>query len=252
VTSATILVAEDDPKTAALLRLYLENAGFRVLTAARGEDALRAARLDAPDLVLLDRMLAGVSGDAVCRVLRNEGAIPVIFLTARVEEEDRLRGLAWGADDYVTKPFSPREVVARIRAVLRRTRPPDREERVLRAGSVTLDLAHHRATLGNEPLPLTPTEFRLLRALVESRGRPLSRAVLAERALPGESDALERTVDAHVMKIRRKLRARETGGGPEIETVFGVGYRLGGTPLGGARLGETRLGETRLGETDAP
>jgi DNA-binding response OmpR family regulator len=238
VTAATILVAEDDAKTAAILRLYLEGAGFRVLTAARGEDALRLARSEAPDLVLLDRMLGGVSGDAVCRALRAEGATPVIFVTARVEEEDRLRGLGWGADDYVTKPFSPREVVARVRAVLRRTRPADREEdRVLRAGTVAIDIARHRATLGGEPLPLTPTEFRLLRALVESRGRPLSRSVLAERALPGESDALERTVDAHVMKIRRKLRAREASGSPEIETVFGVGYRLGGTPLG---------------ETDAP
>jgi DNA-binding response OmpR family regulator len=231
VTGATILVAEDDPKTVAILRLYLESAGFRVITAARGEDALRVVRSDAPDLLLLDRMLPGISGDAVCRALRAEGDTAVVFLTARAGEEDRLRGLGWGADDYVTKPFSPREVVARVRAVLRRTRGTGSEDRVLRAGAVTLDLARHRATLGGEALPLTPTEFRLLRALVESRGRPLSRAVLAERALPGESDALERTVDAHVMKIRRKLRGRKTRG-PEIQTVFGVGYRLGGTPLG--------------------
>ncbi len=242
MSSATILVAEDDAKTAAILKLYLESAGFRVVVAGSGEDALRAARRDAPDLVLLDRMLPGVSGDAVCRALRAAGQTAIIFVTARATEEDRLRGLGWGADDYVTKPFSPREVVARVRAVLRRIRPAEDEERVLRAGAVELDLARHRATAGGEPLPLTPTEFRLLRALVESRGRPLSRAVLAERALPGESEALERTVDAHVMKIRRKLRAPNASGGPEIETVFGVGYRLG----------ETRLGETPLGKSDAP
>jgi len=228
MTSATILVAEDDAKTAAILRLYLENAGFHVVTAGRGDDALRLLRSDPPDLVLLDRMLPGLSGDAVCRALRAEGDVPVIFVTARGEEEDRLRGLSWGADDYVTKPFSPREVVARVRAVLRRSRKPERHDRVLRAGRIALDLPRHRATLDGELLPLTPTEFRLMEALVESHGRPLTRSALAERALPEASEALERTVDAHVMKIRRKLHARRAGAGSEIETVFGVGYRFVG------------------------
>ena len=226
MTPATILVAEDDAKTAGLLRLYLQNAGYRVLVATRGDEALRVLRSEPPDLVLLDRMLPGVSGDAVCRAVRAEGDAPVIFVTARAEEEDRLRGLGWGADDYVTKPFSPREVVARVRAVLRRSRKPEREDRVLRAGPIALDPARHQATLDGEPLALTPTEFRLMEALLESRGRPVTRAVLAERALPEESEALERTVDAHVMKIRRKLRARRPAGGAGIETVFGVGYRL--------------------------
>lgn len=224
MSTATILVAEDDPKTAGLLGLYLRNAGFRVVTAGRGDEALDLLRNEAADLVLLDRMLPGVSGDSVCRAIRAEGDVPVIFVTARAEEEDRLRGLGWGADDYVTKPFSPREVVARVRAVLRRAGGRVEGGGVIRAGALALDLARHEATLGGEPLPLTPTEFRLVRALLESRGRPLSRAALAERGLPEDSEALERTVDAHVMKIRRKLRAG--GAGAEIETVFGVGYRL--------------------------
>jgi DNA-binding response OmpR family regulator len=228
MSGATVLVAEDDPKTAAVLRLYLESAGYRVITEARGDDALAAVRREPPDLVLLDRMLPGIGGDAVCRAIRSAGDVPVIFVTARVEVEDRLQGLAWGADDYVTKPFSPREVVARVRAVLRRARRSGEPERVLRAGPFAVDLGRHEATFAGERIALTPTEFRILAVLVEARGRPLSRAAIAERALPEESDALERTIDAHVMKLRRKLRARAPAASETVETVFGVGYRFAG------------------------
>ena len=222
----TILVAEDDRKTAELLRLYLVAAGYGVLLAADGPSALREARASSPDLVVLDWMLPGASGVSVCRSLRAESDVPVIFLTARVDEEDRLGGLAAGGDDYVTKPFSPREIVARVRAVLRRTAPRRGLSGERRCADLVVDGERREARLGEARLDLTPTEFRLLEVLIGSPGRPFSRRELAERALREESEALERTIDAHVMKLRRKMRRASRHPVAKVETVFGVGYRL--------------------------
>jgi len=225
VNAATILVAEDDRKTAGLLRLYLEHAGYRVVAAVRGDDALRVFRREEPDLVLLDRMLPGLSGDAVCRALRAEGDVPVIFVTARAGEEERLHGLGWGADDYVTKPFSPREVVARVRAVLRRSGARE-STRLRRWGPLAIDGDGHALYLDGREVPLTPAERRLMQAFIAARGVALDRRTLAEKVFREDSEALDRTIDAHVMKVRRKLHAADPESRVVIETVFGVGYRL--------------------------
>jgi len=224
---ATILVAEDDPKTAELVRLYLADAGFTVLQAADGPSALASARAASPELVILDWMLPRASGISVCRALRRESEVPVILLTARAGEEDRLRGLETGADDYVTKPFSPRELVARVRAVLRRS-GRDRLSRPLALADLSLDPVKREARLSGAPLDLTPAEFRLLQALLSRPRQPLSRRELAESVFAESSEAMERTIDAHVMKVRRKMRAAAPGSMARIETVFGIGYRLGG------------------------
>ena len=226
VPKARILVVDDDAKTVASVRLYLEHAGYRVETAADGHAALERARADpAPDLVVLDRMLPGLDGLAVCRLVRGESGIPVILLTARTSEADRLEGLDLGADDYVAKPFSPRELVARVRAVLRRTQPED--VLTLAVGALTIDTARREVAIGRRRVELTPREFAVLLTLARAPGRVFSRETLRDRAFGAGSEALDRTVDAHIMKVRRKLAA--AGGGPAaplVETVFGVGYRL--------------------------
>ena len=224
----TVLVAEDDPKTAELLRLYLVAAGFDVRLAADGASALAAARDASPDLVLLDWMLPRVSGISVCRALRLESEVPVILLTARAAEEDRLRGLETGADDYVTKPFSPRELVARVRAVLRRTRAGSAGARRMKLADLSLDRERHEARLCGTRLDLTPAEFRLLEALLARPRRTQTRQELSESVFAESSEAMERTIDAHVMKVRRKMRTTAPAAVARIETVFGVGYRLGG------------------------
>jgi DNA-binding response OmpR family regulator len=224
VPRARILVVDDDAKTVASVRLYLEHAGYDVDTAGDGRAALARARTEpAPDLVVLDRMLPHLDGLAVCRLLRGESGIPVILLTARTSEADRLEGLDLGADDYVSKPFSPRELVARVRAVLRRTRPEDLE--TLAVGALTIDGGRREVAVGGRRVELTPREFAILIALARAPGRVFSREALRERAFGSGSEALDRTVDAHIVKLRRKL----AGGGataPRVETVFGVGYRL--------------------------
>jgi DNA-binding response OmpR family regulator len=219
-----ILVVEDDRKTAASLRLYLEHAGFEVSTAFTGSEALRQARETEPDLLLLDAMLPEVDGFAVCRALRAERDVPVILVTARSTEEDRLEGLALGADDYVTKPFSPREVVARVRAVLRRTRRPEQAPARIRTRQIEIDVETHTAAVRGRPVDLTPAEFELLAALARAPGRALSRADLIDRAFGADYEGLERTLDAHVMRLRRKIES--SGQPPLLVTVFGVGYRL--------------------------
>jgi DNA-binding response OmpR family regulator len=220
---ARILVVDDEPKTVASVRLYLEHVGYAVDTAGDGRAARERARADPrPDLVVLDRMLPHLDGLAVCRLLRAEARIPVILLTARTAEADRLEGLDTGADDYVCKPFSPRELVARVRAVLRRTR--DEAGETLAAGPLAVDVAGHAATVAGRRVDLTPREFAILVALARHPGRVLSREALRERAFGPSSEALDRTVDAHIVKLRRKLAA--AGPAPAIETVFGVGYRL--------------------------
>ena len=223
---ARILVVDDDAKTVASVRLYLEHAGYLVDTAGDGRAALERARSDpAPDLVVLDRMLPHLDGLAVCRLVRGESGIPVILLTARTSEADRLEGLDLGADDYVSKPFSPRELVARVRAVLRRTQPDTPE--ILALGPLTVDSGRREVTMGTRAIGLTPREFAILAALARAPGRVFSREALRERAFGSGSDALDRTVDAHIVKLRRKLAAAgSVAGAPRIETVFGVGYRL--------------------------
>jgi DNA-binding response OmpR family regulator len=231
----SILVVEDDRKTSAAVKLYLENAGFAVTVAFDGRQALDAARSLRPDLVVLDLMLPQVDGLEVCRTLQAESAAAVILLTARTLEEDKLRGLDLGADDYVTKPFSPRELVARVRAVLRRTAPQgDRGHEtpaaLLFRGGLAVDAARQQVTAGSQPVALTRSELRLLETLARSPGRAFTRAELVERAFGWDYEGMERTVDAHIKNLRRKLGARTAGGEPWIETVFGIGYRFAGEP----------------------
>lgn len=214
-----ILLVEDDPKTRSTVALYLQREGYDVATAADGEEALRVARDRNPHLVVLDLMLPRVDGLEVCRVLRASGGDPaIIMVTARTTEEDKLTGLDLGADDYVTKPFSPRELMARIRAVLRRAA----EEDVIVAGGITLDRTRREVRVGEMPVAVTPTEYRLLDTLARAGGRTFTRQELVERALGEEYDGLDRTVDVHVMNLRKKLG----DAGKSIETVFGVGYRF--------------------------
>jgi two-component system phosphate regulon response regulator PhoB len=229
--SPRVLVVEDEPDIAALIAYQLTREGFRVETAANGSDALTSVHREIPDLLVLDRMLPGVSGDEVLRQLKQEAAtrsIPILVLTAKREQEDRIEGLELGADDYLTKPFSPRELVLRVQAILRRIREPAMAAggRVLRAGSIRMDLGAHQVSADGEELNLTPTEFRLLQALMERRGRTQSRRQLLEKAWDVESDISDRiqtrTVDMHIRRLRAKLGDL----GEWVETIRGFGYRL--------------------------
>jgi DNA-binding response OmpR family regulator len=225
---ARVLVVEDDPKTAATLKLYLEHAGFDVAVAADGAEALKRQRSDPADLVLLDVMLPEVGGLAVCRALRRESDVATILVTARTTEADKLEGLSSGADDYVTKPFSPREVVARVRAVLRRASPRKTTARTLESRSIRLDVTSREARVRGKPVGLTRSEFDLLAAFLRFPGRAFSREELATAAFGPDYEALDRTVDAHVMRLRRKI---EAASGPTlIVTVHGVGYRFSEKP----------------------
>jgi DNA-binding response OmpR family regulator len=218
----TIVVVEDDTNIADLLEMYLRKEGFRVVQADTGERGLDAVRDHQPSLVILDLSLPGeVDGLEVCRRIRAAGDLPVIMLTARDDEIDRILGLELGADDYVTKPFSPREVVARVRAVLRRVRGPVRPARVLTAGAVDIDLARREARVGGEPVPLTTREFELLRFLAENAGLVLTRRQILDGAWGPGWYGDERTVDVHVRQLRRKL-----GDALPLSTVRGIGYRL--------------------------
>jgi two-component system alkaline phosphatase synthesis response regulator PhoP len=225
-----ILVVDDDREIVRLLRAYLEQNGFQVLTAYDGERALQALRAERPDLVVLDLMLPDRDGWDVTRIVRGDPVIaniPILMLTARVEDHDKIAGLELGADDYVTKPFNPREVVARVRALLRRVQGEPAPPRVLQAGAVTIDLDAHLVQVAGRPVPLTPSEFSLLQALAEQPGHALTRSQLIEKGLGYNYEGLERTVDSHIKNLRRKLE--EAGAAPElVETVFGVGYRLRG------------------------
>jgi DNA-binding response OmpR family regulator len=220
-----ILIVEDEPKTAATLRLYLEHGGFEVVAAADGTEGLRLARECRPDLLVLDLMLPGLDGLAICRALRAESDLPILLLTARTTEQDRIAGLGIGADDYVTKPFSPRELVLRIRAVLRRTKTaPERSSEILRTPSVVVDLGRREATIRGRRVDLPPAEFSLLAALARSPGRAFTREELVERAFGTSYEGLNRTIDAHVMRLRRKIE--DPGREPLLVTVFGIGYKL--------------------------
>jgi DNA-binding response OmpR family regulator len=221
----TILVVDDEPQIVRLVRAYLEEAGFRVVTASDGEQALYAARHEKPDLVVLDILMPRMDGLEFTRRIRRERDMPIIMLTARAEETDRIVGLELGADDYVTKPFSPRELAARVRAVLRRAQTPPEPPQVLRVGPLTLDRDTHIVTVSGQPVDLTPTEFSLLETLMTTPGRAFTRAELLERVQGIAFEAYERTVDVHIKNLRRKIEP-DPAHPRYVLTVRGVGYRL--------------------------
>lgn len=220
-----ILVVEDEKKLVAILKGYLEQAGFSVVTASDGEQALAMFRHEKPALVLLDLNLPKLDGLDVCRALRKESNVPIIMVTARVEEADRLIGLELGADDYITKPFSPREVVARVRAVLRRAEGEPARAETLVAGDLTLDLAKHSVRLKDREIELTPTEFELLTVLMQNPGRAFTRLQLLDRVQGEAFEGYERTIDAHIKNLRQKIE-RDPKNPRYILTVFGVGYKF--------------------------
>ena len=220
-----ILVVEDEAHITRTLRLYLEQAGFQVVIVADGAQAIPTFRHEKPDLVILDLHLPHVDGWEVCRQIRREADTPIIMLTARSEESDKLIGLELGADDYVTKPFSPREVTARVRVVLRRSRGQVQPPPILRADTLVLDLEAHTATKDNRPLDLTPTEYDILAAFMRHPGQAFTRLQLVEAAQGGAYEGYERVMDQHIKNLRAKLG--DDARAPRfIETVFGVGYRF--------------------------
>ncbi len=221
----TVLVIDDEPELVKLLDYNLTKAGYLVLTAKDGEAGLAAARKHAPDLAILDVMMPGLDGFEVCKRLRQEpgtSALPILMLTAKAEEADRVLGLELGADDYLTKPFGVRELQARVKALLRRAEAQGVAPEVLRVGKLTVDAARRVVTAGGKEVALTATEFNLLRALAERRGRVVSREDLISLARGDDVAVVDRTVDVHVAALRRKLGRF----GELIETVRGVGYRL--------------------------
>ncbi|MGO8687325.1 MAG: response regulator [Candidatus Dormibacteria bacterium] len=222
----TVLVVDDQPDIVRLVRDYLERAGFDVLAAGDGEQALQVARRTRPDLVILDLGLPGLDGLDVARALRRDGDVPIIMLTARTEETDRVAGLELGADDYVTKPFSAREMVARVRAVLRRSSGARAEQEVVRVGgTLTLDAPRMETTVEGRHVTLTPTEFQLLLHMARQPGRVFTRAQLLDAVHGVAVESYERAIDAHVKNIRRKIE-RDPRAPRLLQTVFGVGYRL--------------------------
>ncbi len=224
-TMAKILIIEDEPQIVRTLRLYLEQAGYSTAAVYDGADALPAYRQERPDLILLDLNLPGQDGIDVCRALRRISAVPIIMVTARSDETDRLIGLELGADDYVVKPFSPREVVARVRAVLRRVAGPLADVDVVRAGELLIDTAAYRAWLAGQTLSLTQSEFEILLALARHSGHVLSRSQLLEETQGIAYEGYERSIDQHIKNLRHKLD-KASGQSAIIETVYGVGYRL--------------------------
>lgn len=222
----TILVVDDDKKTVDLIKLYLLKDRYQVLEAYDGQEALHLARQKKPHLIILDWMLPIIDGLDVCRILRTDSSVPIILLTARSTEDEKLQGLDLGADDYLTKPFSPRELVARVRVVLRRTSLAEEQlSPPLRLGDLTIDFVAHEVRMQDTLIRLTPKEFKLLETLAREPGRAFSRAELVNRVFGQDYEGLERTVDVHLMNLRKKIEPH-----PEqplyLQTVFGVGYRL--------------------------
>jgi two-component system OmpR family response regulator len=226
--SRAVLVVDDEPGIIEIASAYLRKDGFVVRTASTGQRAIDAVATQPPDLVVLDLMLPDISGEEVCSTLRRSSAVPILMLTAKSAEADRLRGLALGADDYLVKPFSPRELVARVRAILRRSGAsidPPADLLVIDGGRLEVDVAAHEARLDGAPLRLTATEFRLLETLCRHPRRAFSRLELLEALQGPEIEGFERTVDVHVMRLRKKLEAADPAA-TYITTVYGVGYRL--------------------------
>jgi len=226
MASKKVLVVDDDVKTVELVRLYLDRDGYQVLTAYDGVEALRLARESYPDLIVLDLMLPDIDGLEVCRVLRHESDVPIIMLTARTTDQDKLTGLDIGADDYITKPFSPKELAARVRAVLRRL-PGERGPEEIKSGELSMNFTTHEAWFADRPLSLTSVEFKLLGILAKEPGRVFSRANLIEEALGYDFEGFDRTIDVHILNLRRKLEP-DPSHPSYIKTVYGVGYKFVG------------------------
>lgn len=226
---ARILVAEDDLKQAELIRRYLEREGHLTVVVHDGREAIDEARRRSPDLLVLDVMMPKVDGLDVCRVLRADGDVPIIMLTARSTDDDLLLGLDLGADDYLTKPYNPRELVARVRSVLRRTRSRAEGE-VYRVGELEIDPSRHEVRLAGELIELTPAEFKILACLAASPGRAFSRQQLLEHAFGFDHYVFDRTVDVHVMNLRKKIEP-SAGAPTYLKTVYGVGYKLADTAV---------------------
>ncbi len=221
--SQLILVVDDEPKITRLARDYLEKNGFRVLTVGDGQSALATARREKPDLIILDLMLPAMDGREVCRILRRESDVPIIMLTALSEEIDQVTGLEIGADDYITKPFSVRTLVARVRALLRRTHGHVQVSNIIRAGGLEIDPVKYSVTFNGAPIKLTPNEFKLLYLLASRPGQTLTREQLLDD-LHGAASNMDRSVDSHIKNLRKKL---ETAAGESLlETVYGIGYRF--------------------------
>jgi len=220
-----VLIVDDEPHIVRGVQRYFEQAGFEVLAAYDGPTGLAKAVSETPNLVILDLMLPGMDGLDVCRAIRRESEVPIIILTARVEEADTLIGLELGADDYVTKPFSPRELVARARAVLRRVPATSSPTKTYRFGNVVFDLAAQQCLVDGQVVPLTSTQFSLLEVLVQHPGQVLTRMQLLEAARLGVYEGVERTIDVHIHNLRRKLEA-DPAHPRHILTVFGTGYRF--------------------------
>jgi two-component system alkaline phosphatase synthesis response regulator PhoP len=221
----TVLVVDDEPEIVRILRDYLERAGFAVLTASDGQGAVAMARREKPDLIVLDLTLPSLDGLDVARALRRDGEIPIIMLTARTEETDRVAGLELGADDYVAKPFSPREVVARVRAVLRRVDSTQRGDVVRVGDTIELDVPRMETSVDGRRVELTPTEFHLLLHMARQPGRVFTRAQLLDAVHGVAVESYERAIDAHVKNLRRKIE-QDPHAPRRLQTVFGVGYRL--------------------------
>jgi two-component system alkaline phosphatase synthesis response regulator PhoP len=221
-----VLVVDDDVKTVDLVKLYLERDGYQVLTAYDGVEALRLAQESRPDLIVLDLMLPDIDGLEVCRTLRHESDVPIIMLTARTTDQDKLTGLGLGADDYVTKPFSPKVLVARVQAVLRRL-PGERGPEEIKRGEISINFTKHEALFSDRPLNLTTVEFKLLGILAKEPGRVFSRASLIEEALGYDFEGFDRTIDVHILNLRRKLET-DPSHPIYIKTVYGVGYKFVG------------------------
>jgi len=221
----TVLVVDDEPKIVQLARDYLEHAGFAVLTAGDGPSALQSARVRRPDLIVLDLGLPGLDGLEVMRSIRASGSTPIVVLTARDTELDKLLGLELGADDYVTKPFSPRELVARVRAVLRRSERPAEPREHIEVGELALDVPRLRTTVSGRVVELTATEFELLATMAREPGRVFTRAQLLDAVHGVAFESYERAIDAHIKNIRRKLEP-DPAHPRFVQTVYGVGYRI--------------------------
>lgn len=221
--SQLILVVDDEPKVARLARDYLEKNGFRVVTAGDGQSALTIARREKPDLIILDLMLPQLDGREVCRILRRESDVPIIMLTALSEEIDQVTGLEIGADDYISKPFSVRALVARVRALLRRTRGDVKSPSIIRIAGLEVDSEKYSITFNGNPIKLTPNEFKLLYSLASRPGQTLTREQLLDD-LHGAASSIDRSVDSHIKNLRKKLES--AAGESMIETVYGIGYRF--------------------------
>ena len=221
--SDLILVVDDEPKIARLARDYLEKNGYRVLIAGDGQSALTTARREKPDLIVLDLMLPNIDGREVCKILRRESDVPIIMLTALAEEVDQITGLEIGADDYITKPFSPRALVARVRALLRRSRGEIKAPTIIRTGLLEIDSERYSVTFNGMPIKLTPHEFKLLFILASRPGQTLTREQLLDD-LHGAASSVDRSVDSHIKNLRKKLEFNSNS--PSIETVYGIGYRF--------------------------